>query len=150
MPVSVPPGSPEVGQHGFLYSENWPKISLPFSSNLPIKLCCHGATVGFCRGTLNPRICTTPGHCLGVGKFPPPSVFNRVTQAACRVMGRRGHTVCRYHEEFLVVAPAIKENARRAFNALLHPLRALGFYIGYHKVVSPTMQHLPHLPWHWH
>jgi hypothetical protein len=67
-----------------------------------------------------------------------PSIFNRLTQAICRIMAQLGYekTVC-YLDDFLVIAKT-KDSCMRGLNTLISLLRELGFAISWPKVECPS------------
>ena len=64
-------------------------------------------------------------------------IFNRLTDAVARYMGRLGYSCYNYLDDFIVIADSF-ERACQAQNALIKTLRSLGFYISWAKLSSPS------------
>ena len=75
---------------------------------------------------------------LPFGARASPGIFNRITQAVCRMMHRKGFTrTCAYLDDFAIVMDTFGD-CLRALNTLLALLIRLGFLINYKKVFGPT------------
>ena len=67
-----------------------------------------------------------------------PGIFHRLTQAAKRMMARRGYDlVVVYLDDFLIISQS-KIECQKAMSILIQLLRKLGFSIHWGKVVDPT------------
>ena len=74
---------------------------------------------------------------LPFGARASPMIFHCLTQAACRMMANKGHTVLAYLDDFLIIEPT-QLRCRAAFNMLVSLLESLGFTINWTKVVYPA------------
>ena len=64
-------------------------------------------------------------------------IFNRLTDAITRFMGKRGYCCFNYLDDFLVISDSY-EDCQTAQNLLIKTLREVGFYISWKKVTSPS------------
>ena len=75
---------------------------------------------------------------LCFGARAAPGIFNRITQAVCRMMHRRGYLrTFAYLDDFVIIMDSFAE-CLEAMNTLLALLIKLGFLINYDKVVGPS------------
>ena len=74
---------------------------------------------------------------LPFGGTECPEKFQRLTNAVCRMMHRRGYTTIAYLDDFLIMA-SNKEECQAGYEELLSLLQSLGFSINWNKAVSPA------------
>ena len=74
---------------------------------------------------------------LSFGASLSPGIFHRLSQAVCRIMGKRGAKCSGYLDDFWVTAGTYAE-CNRILHSLLQLLRKLGFAISYKKVEGPA------------
>lgn len=68
-----------------------------------------------------------------------PFIFNRISNAIVRMMGRRGfRAVVNYLDDFLI--GSTQEECQRGLLTLINLLHYLGFNVSWRKVVSPTQR----------
>ena len=78
---------------------------------------------------------------LSFGTRVAPYIFNAITDAVARYVTAHGYFCINYLDDFLVMGSSYK-NCRAAQLFLHKTLRALGFYISYNKVRSPSQVQL--------
>ena len=64
-------------------------------------------------------------------------IFNRLTDAVARYMRSQGFNCYNYLDDFIIIAESYNA-AHKAQLFLISTLRSLGFYISWHKIISPT------------
>lgn len=74
--------------------------------------------------------------CLGFGARKSPHIFNRITQAVCRMMQRRNFNCVCYLDDFFLCEASFAE-CQQALATLITLLRSLNFKINWKKVVDP-------------
>ena len=74
---------------------------------------------------------------LPFGARLSPGHFNRLTQAVCRMMKRRGYKVISYLDDFWLT-DTTEEGCKNALQTLISLLRELGFSIAWDKVEGPS------------
>ena len=87
------------------------------------------------KGDKSPTVMTETR--LPFGSSLAPSVFNHLSQAVRRMMGKAGYLgIVAYLDDFLIIEKS-KERCIEAMNYLISLLRRLGFAINYSKVEGP-------------
>lgn len=77
---------------------------------------------------------------LPFGARRSPEIFNKLTQAVCRIMKSQGFSpVLAYLDDFLIIADD-KKSCQETLQGLLQLLRHLGFAINYNKLVQPSQR----------
>ena len=77
---------------------------------------------------------------LPFGARKSPSIFNRLTQAVCRIMRRKGFTgIVAYLDDFFVCGDSFTD-CLNAYNCLISLLRKLGFWINWNKLCDPCQK----------
>ncbi len=76
---------------------------------------------------------------LPFGAAKSCSIFQRISNSVCRMMGRRGYTVVSYLDDYLVISHSEME-CWEAYNELLRLLQDLGFAIQWSKAIPPTQK----------
>lgn len=77
---------------------------------------------------------------LPFGASKSPEIFNKLTQAVCKIMAKRGkEKVIAYLDDFLVVSQTF-QGCMEMLTDLMQLVRELGFSINYNKIEGPSKQ----------